>query len=139
MAGYLEWSWRILLEDPEADAKSLPQPLPPAPLQVGAESLFALQSSLKLFCCLLKLASCSAQFMTELHDECTTLIGNSAPISYVVHGNDPLQAARRKLPDCAKYHASVLSRPSDKEVLARNPNNSQARETSRRRRGWPSG
>src|SRR4051794_791913 len=40
---------------------------------------------------------------------------------------------------CAKYHATVRSRPSRNPVVARNPNSRSARDTSRHRRGWPFG
>src|SRR5439155_5676231 len=39
----------------------------------------------------------------------------------------------------ASYQAMVSRRPSSKGVVARKPNSFSARETSRQRRGWPSG
>lgn len=40
---------------------------------------------------------------------------------------------------CVCHHSMVRFSPSSNETLASKPNNPLARETSRQRRGWPSG
>src|SRR4051812_11231191 len=44
-----------------------------------------------------------------------------------------------RLSRCCSYHAIVAARPCSKGVEAVKPNSALARDTSRQRRGWPSG